>query len=151
MKLLYYFILQLYMTNKVENIIFSLLLILYIFFGYNTPIFIIQLINSGVGIILLILFCVYMYTYTNIFLSVLSTIASIVLIYRSFSMGLPIFSQFNKDLQMAVFNNELNKYTLEQEIVKKMVPNSNFQRYYNSFGYVFNPNEDESVAQYATV
>jgi hypothetical protein len=139
------------MTNKVENIIFSLLLILYIFFGYNTPIFIIQLINSGVGIILLILFCVYMYTYTNIFLSVLSTIASIVLIYRSFSMGLPIFSQFNKDLQMAVFNNELNKYTLEQEIVKKMVPNSNFQRYYNSFGYVFNPNEDESVAQYATV
>jgi len=139
------------MTNKVENIIFSLLLILYIFFGYNTPIFIIQLINSGVGIILLILFCVYMYTHTNIYLSLLSTVASIVLIYRAFSMGLPIFSQFNKDLQMEMLNENLNKYTLEQEMVKKMVPNSNFQTYYNSFGYLFNPKYDEPLTEYATV
>lgn len=132
------------MTNKVENILFSILLILYIFFGYNTPIFIIQLINSGVGIILLILFCVYMYTYSNIYVSLLSTIFSIVLVYRSFSMGLPILSQLNKDLQMAAMNNNLNKYTLEQEMVKQMVPNSNFQTYYNSFGYSFNPKEEQT-------
>lgn len=139
------------MTNKVENIIFSILLILYIFFGYNTPIFIIQLINSGVGIIALIIFCVYMYFNTSIYLSILSTVASCVLIYRSFSMGLPIFSQLNKDLQMAVLNNNMHKYTLEQEIVKTMVPNSNFQTYYNSFGYLFNPKEYEHTTLYTTV
>ena len=133
------------MSSKVENILFSFLLILYILFGYNTPIFIIQLMNSGIGIILLLLFCFYMYAYTNIYLSILSTIASLVLLYRSFSMGLPIFSQLNKDLQMAVFNNNLNNYTLEQEMVKQMVPNSNFQTYYNSFGYSFNPKEEPTT------
>ena len=133
------------MSNKVENILFSILLILYILFGYNTPIFIIELINSGVGIILLLVFCIYIYNYTNMYLTLLSTIASIVLIYRSFSMGLPAFSQFNKDLQMAVLNNNLNTYTLEQEMVKKMVPNSNFQTYYNSFGYLFNPVEEQTT------
>jgi hypothetical protein len=133
------------MSNKVENILFSILLILYILFGYNTPIFIIQIINSGLGIILLLVFCIYMYTYTNLYLSILSTVASIVLIYRSFSMGLPMFSQFNKDLQMAALNENLNKYTLEQEMVKIMVPNSNFQTYYNSFGYLFNPIEENTT------
>jgi hypothetical protein len=133
------------MSNKVENILFSILLILYILFGYNTPIFIIQIINSGLGIILLLVFCIYMYTYTDLYLSILSTVASIVLIYRSFSMGLPIFSQVNKDLQMAALNENLNKYTLEQEMVKIMVPNSNFQTYYNSFGYLFNPKEESTT------
>jgi len=133
------------MSNKVENILFSILLILYILFGYNTPIFIIQIINSGLGIILLLVFCIYMYTYTDLYLSILSMVASIVLIYRSFSMGLPIFSQVNKDLQMAALNENLNKYTLEQEMVKIMVPNSNFQTYYNSFGYLFNPKEESTT------
>jgi hypothetical protein len=60
-------------------------------------------------------------------------------------MGLPIFSQVNKDLQMAALNENLNKYTLEQEMVKIMVPNSNFQTYYNSFGYLFNPKEESTT------
>lgn len=131
-------------NSKVEKIVFSILLILYILFGHNTPIFIIQLINSGVGIILLLLFCGYMYVNSNIYMSMLSIIASIVLIYRSMSMGLPMLSQFNKDLQMDVLNNRLNDYTLEQEMVKKMVPISDFQRYYNSFGYSFNPIEENT-------
>jgi len=32
-----------------------------------------------------------------------------------------------------------------------MVPNSNFQTYYNSFGYLFNPKYDEPLTEYATV
>jgi len=132
------------MNNKVENLVFSILLVLYILFGQHTPIFIIQLINNGVGIILLMVFCGYMYLNTNMYLSILSTIASIVLIYRAWSMGLPLFSQFNKDLEMEILNNNLNEYTLEQKMVKQMVPNSEYQTYYNSFGYSFHPIEENT-------
>jgi hypothetical protein len=132
------------MNNKVENLVFSILLVLYILFGQHTPIFIIQLINNGVGIILLVVFCGYMYLNTNIYLSILSTIASMVLIYRAMSLGLPLFSQLNKDLQFEVLNNSKNEYTLEQEMVKKMVPVSDYQTYYNSFGYSFNPIEENT-------
>jgi hypothetical protein len=128
--------------KKVEQIVLAVLLVAYILFGSRTPPFIITLINSGVGVVLLIAFCWYLQKYTGTPLAILGGVASLVLIYRAWYHNSPQPSQATKDAQFAEYNHF--PYTLEQEIVKEMLPSSDFYTVPQTFGYSFRPKMDNT-------
>jgi hypothetical protein len=123
--------------KKVEQIVLAVLLVVYIIFGTRTPQIIVQIVNSGVGVVLLLAFCWYLQKYNGQYLAVLGVIASIFLIYRSWTYNYPQPSQITKDRQFAEYNSK--PYTLEQEMVKIMLPTSQFYTSPQSFGYSFRP------------
>jgi hypothetical protein len=128
--------------KKVEQIVLAVLLVAYILFGSRTPPLIITLINSGVGVVLLIAFCWYLQKYTGTPLAILGGVASLVLIYRAWYHNAPQPSQATKDAQFADYNHF--PYTLEQEIVKEMLPTSDFYTTPQTFGYSFRPKMDST-------
>jgi hypothetical protein len=123
--------------NKVEQMVLAILLVVYILFGTKTPQIIVQIVNSGIGVIILISFCWYLQKYNGSYLGFLGLIASIVLIYRTWTYNYPQPSQQTKDIQFATYNH--NPYTLEQEMVKNMLPTSEFYTSQNSIGYSVQP------------
>lgn len=128
--------------DKIEKLIVAILLVLYIFFGTNTPRLVAMSINYGFGIVILAAFCWYLYKYSGKYLAILGAVASIVLIYRSVYGYYPIPSQSTRDAQMASYNSF--DYTLEEQIVKEMLPNSQFNVTPSSFGYGFKPQVESS-------
>lgn len=128
--------------KKVEQVVLAILLVLYILFGANTPPMVVSIVNSGVGVVLLLAFCWYLQKYSGRPLAILGAIASLVLIYRSWYYNYPQPSQATKDAQFASFNHF--PYTLEQEIVKEMLPSSQFYETPQSFGYSFRPKNDNT-------
>jgi len=123
--------------KNVEQMVLAILLVAYILFGTRTPRLIVQIVNSGVGVVLLLAFCWYLQKYNGTYLAVLGAIASIFLIYRSWTYNYPQPSQQTKDAQFAAYNH--TPYTLEQEMVKIMLPASDFYTSPSSFGYSFRP------------
>ena len=128
--------------TKIEKIILAVLLVVYILFGTNTPRLVSMSINNGFGVLILAGFCWYLYKYSGRNLAILGAIASIVLIYRAMNDYYPIPSQSTRDAQMASYNSF--DYTLEEQIVKQMLPNSQFNVVPSSFGYGFKPQMEPS-------
>jgi hypothetical protein len=128
--------------KKVEQAVLASLLVLYILFGTSTPPLLVSLVNSGVGVVLLLAFCWYLQKYSSKSLAILGAVASIVLIYRSWHHNYPQPSQSTKDAQFASYNHF--PYTLEQEMVKEMLPNSDFYVNPHTFGYSFRPKMDNT-------
>lgn len=128
--------------RKVEQMVLAILLVVYILFGTRTPHLIVKLINSGIGVVLLLAFCWYLQKYNGNYLAVLGAIASIFLIYRSWNYNYPQPSQATKDQQFASYNHK--PYTLEQEMVKIMLPTSQFYTSQQSFGEQFRPKVDNT-------
>lgn len=126
--------------RKTEQIVLAVLLVAYILFGTRTPRLVILLVNSGVGVVLLIAFCWYLQKYTGTPLAILGGVASLMLLYRAWYHDYPQPSQATKDAQLADFNHF--PYTLEQEIVKEMLPSSDFYTVPQTFGYSFRPKMD---------
>lgn len=128
--------------KKVEQAVLAILLVVYILFGTSTPPLLVSFVNSGVGVVLLLAFCWYLQKYAGKSLAILGAVASIVLIYRSWYNNYPQPSQATKDAQFAAFNHF--PYTLEQEMVKEMLPNSEFYASPHTFGYSFRPKMDNT-------
>jgi hypothetical protein len=134
--------------KKVEKAVLAILLVVYILFGTRTPPLLVSIVNSGVGVVLLLAFCWYLQKYVGSPLAILGAVASLVLIYRSWYYNYPQPSQATKDAQFAAYNHF--PYTLEQEIVKEMLPNSQFYASPHTFGYSFRPKMD-NIHHAATV
>ena len=111
-----------YMGELVLGIIF----IIYIILGLKTPEPIASLIDTLVGKIVIFIIVVYMFLYTNSILAVLSLFVAFDLIRRSsMATGIDALQKFlpTEESKSSQFTS-LNQfpYTLEQEVVKKMVP-----------------------------
>jgi hypothetical protein len=128
--------------KKVEQAVLAILLVVYILFGTRTPPLLVSIVNSGVGVVVLLAFCWYLQKYVGTPLAVLGGVASLVLIYRSWYYNYPQPSQATKDAQFAAYNHF--PYTLEQEMVKEMLPSSQFYNTPHTFGYSFRPKMDNT-------
>jgi hypothetical protein len=128
--------------KKVEQTVLAILLVAYILFGTRTPLLLVKLVNSGVGVVILIAFCWYLQKYSGTPLALLGGVASLVLLYRAWYYNYPQPSQATKDAQFAAFNHF--PYTLEQEIIKEMLPSSQFYDRPQTFGYSFRPKIDNN-------
>jgi hypothetical protein len=111
-----------YMGELVLGIIF----IIYLILGLKTPEPIASLIDTLVGKIVIFIIVVYMFLYTNSILAVLSLFVAFDLIRRSsMATGIDALQKFlpTEETKSSQFTS-LNQfpYTLEQEVVKKMVP-----------------------------
>ena len=118
---------------KKENsgeFILAILFIIYLIMGYNVPQPIAIAVNSIIGKILLFMVVVYMFMNHNSVLAILGLFVAFDLIRRSDMNVINVNSieslkrfapsEQSKDSQFTAFNQF--PYTLEQEVIKKMIP-----------------------------
>ena len=108
------------------QLILTVIFIIYLILGYNTPQPVAFLVNNMVGKAVIFLIVIYMFLCMNPILAVITLFVSFDLIRRS-AMSVNnnliqsyIPSEENKMSQFTAFNQF--PYTLEQEVVKKMAP-----------------------------
>ena len=110
----------------VSQNVLTLLFIIYLILGLNTPKPIAQIIDTLVGKIVVILLAIYLFIYTNPILGVIGFFVAYDLIRRSsvstgnFGIDNYLPTEETKQAKMSSYNQY--PYTLEQEMVKKMVP-----------------------------
>jgi len=109
------------------EVILSVLFVIYLIMGYNTPEPLASFIDTLFGKIVLFLVVVYMFLNCNSIVAILALLVIFDLIRRSSSSQMSIYtakkyqpSEENKSAQFSAFNQF--PYTLEQEVIKKMVP-----------------------------
>ena len=109
-----------------KELVLAILFIIYIILGLKTPEPIANLIDTLIGKIVIFIIVIYMFLYTNPILAILSLDVAFDLIRRSsITTGIDALQRFlpteeHKSSQFSAFNQF--PYTLEQEVVKKMVP-----------------------------
>ena len=110
----------------VSQNVLTLLFVIYLILGLNTPKPIAQIIDTLVGKIVVILLAIYLFIYTNPILGVIGFFVAYDLIRRSsvstgnFGIDNYLPREETKQVKMSSYNQY--PYTLEQEMVKKMVP-----------------------------
>ena len=109
------------------EVILSVLFVIYLIMGYDTPQPLAGFIDTLFGKIILFLVVVYMFLNCNSIVAILALLVIFDLIRRSSSSQMSISiatkyqpSEENKSAQFSAFNQF--PYTLEQEVIKKMVP-----------------------------
>jgi len=108
------------------ELILTIVFIIYLILGYNTPQPVASLVNSIIGKVVIFMLVVYMFLYHNPILAVFTLLVAFDLMRRSSGamnsklMQTYIPSEENKMNQFTAFNQF--PYTLEQEVVKKMAP-----------------------------
>jgi len=109
------------------EVILSVLFVIYLIMGYDTPEQLASFIDTLFGKIILFLVVVYMFLNCNTIVAILALLVIFDLIRRSSSSQMSNFiatkyqpSEENKTEQFSAFNQF--PYTLEQEVIKKMVP-----------------------------
>lgn len=123
--------------KTLEKLVLTVLVIVYILFGEQTPKWLAMFVYSGFGVLLLLVLCGYLLSRQNKYLAVLAIIFTFVLLYRVAYYNFPISTQATKDAQLMSYNKV--PYTLEQQIVKLRLPSSDFNIKPESFGYTFKP------------
>ena len=109
-----------------SQLILTIILIVYLILGLQTPQPIAFLVNNMVGKLVIFLIVIYMFLHMNPILAVISLVVAFDLIRRSSNteyndlLQTYIPSEENKMGQFTAFNQF--PYTLEQEVVKKMAP-----------------------------
>lgn len=120
---------QLMSFKKVNagEVILSVLFVIYLVMGYDTPQQVANVIDTLFGKIILFIIVAYMFLNCNFILAILALFVVFDLIRRSSSSQMSIAtsikyqpSEENKSAQFSAFNQF--PYTLEQEVVQKMVP-----------------------------
>ena len=110
----------------VSQNVLTLLFVIYLILGLNTPKPIAQIIDTLVGKIVVILLAICLFIYTNPILGVIGFFVAYDLIRRSsvatgnFGIDNYLPTEETKQAKMSSYNQY--PYTLEQEMVKKMVP-----------------------------
>jgi len=117
---------ELFSKGSRSELILVILLIIYFFIGFKTPLVIANFINTLAGKIVIILIVIYLFINSNPITAVLAGLVAFYLITNSASLQnsseLNAYapSQEKKNSQFTAFNQF--PYTLEQEVVAKMAP-----------------------------
>jgi len=124
----------------VSQNVLTLLFVIYLILGLNTPKPIAQIIDTLIGKIVVILLAIYLFIYTNPILGVIGFFVAYDLIRRSsvatgnFGIDNYLPTEETKQAKMSSYNQY--PYTLEQEMVKKMVPNVSNNLLANTYSWV---------------
>ena len=109
------------------EVILSVLFVIYLIMGYDTPQSLANIIDTLFGKIVLFIIVVYMFLNCNTIVAILALLVIFDLIRKSSSSQMSIAtaiqnqpSEYNKFAQFTAFNQF--PYTLEQEVIKQMVP-----------------------------
>ena len=131
-----------------EYNILVILLILYIILGIHAPFIINNNIHSIIVIVMLTLFVIYIAYNSDKYLTVLSIIASLLFIYRTHTRLFSFISGLTSSSSTRQYENpNIPTDTLEQDMVRIRIPNSNFlpSEEINLFTTTFVPIEDTST------
>ena len=115
-------------TLKPLEIVLILVFIVYIVFSIPTPAPFIPLIQSSLGLGIVVLLVIYMAFYTNPILAILSVLVAYELLRRSSVItekSIPLQKHVPTQQKKNVVLQEMNpvqKFTLEEEVIKKMAP-----------------------------
>jgi len=117
---------NLFKKQHMCELVLVILFIIYLIMGYKTPEPIANMIDSLVGKIVIFIIVIYLFTYTNPILAVLSLFVAFDLIRRSsVTTGFDALQKYapSEEKKMSQFTayNQF-PYTLEQEVVAKMAP-----------------------------
>ena len=121
---------NLFKKENMGQLILSILFLIYLIMGYNTPLSLAELVDTPVGKIAVVIVALCILSTTNPVLGVLALFVAYELIRRS-SVALNgnlknyIPSESKKNDQYSAFNQNAFPYTLEQEMVKKMTIQNN--------------------------
>jgi hypothetical protein len=120
---------------KASYIFLAILMILYILVGVHTPPMITQMMYNGIGPFVLILFVVYMFYNTDVYLTILAILSSLVLVYRTTTSFVSNIPGLTKDTQYRIYNERVPE-TLEIDMVHIRIPNSAFRDYSEASPFV---------------
>jgi len=121
---------SLFKKENMGQLILSILFVIYLIMGYNTPMSLAELIDTPVGKIAVIIVALCILSTSNPILGILALFVAYELIRRS-SIALRgelknyIPSESKKSDQFSAFNQNEFPYTLEQEMVGKMTIQNN--------------------------
>lgn len=121
---------SLFKKENMGQLILSILFVIYLIMGYNTPMSLAELIDTPVGKIAVIIVALCILSTSNPILGILALFVAYELIRRS-SISLRgdlksfIPSESKKSDQFSAFNQNEFPYTLEQEMVGKMTIQNN--------------------------
>jgi len=110
------------------EILLFILFVVYIVFSIPTPFFLIPLLDSPLGLAIIIMTTLYLFLYTTPILGILSIFVAYEMLRRSSNVtgSTPILkytpTQVKKDKYMKEMNPPSHVLTLEEEIVKQMAP-----------------------------
>ena len=110
------------------EILLFVLFVVYIVFSIPTPFFLIPLLDSPLGLAIVIITTLYLFLYTTPILGILSIFVAYEMLRRSSKVtgNTPIMkytpTQVKKDKYMKEMNPPIHVLTLEEEIVKEMAP-----------------------------
>jgi hypothetical protein len=111
--------------QKTMEIILGCLMILYLLAGIQLPSSLNSAFNSWIGQVIMLLIVFYMFCNSNIILGILTllVVLSIMMNNQSSTMSIAMNNQPSEETKSQQFT-QFNQfpYTLEQEMVKKMVP-----------------------------
>ncbi len=132
---------ELFKKENVGQLILSILFVIYLIMGYNTPLSLAELVDTSIGKIAVIIVALCILSSCNPILGILGLFVAYELIRRSmitlYSGNLPSFipSESKKSGQMSSFNQNEFPYTLEQEMVQKMTIQNNNLSMENASNY----------------
>jgi hypothetical protein len=136
---------SLFKKENMGQLILSILFVIYLIMGYNTPMSLAELIDTPVGKIAVIIVALCILSTSNPILGILALFVAYELIRRS-SLALRgdyknyIPSESKKSDQFSAFNQNEFPYTLEQEMVGKMtIQNNNINLSFNESTSNFKP------------
>jgi hypothetical protein len=121
---------NLFKKENMGQLVLSILFLIYLIMGYNTPISLAELVDTPIGKIAVVVVALCILSTTNPVLGILALFVAYELIRRS-SVTLNgnlknyIPSESKKNDQYSAFNQNAFPYTLEQEMVKKMTIQNN--------------------------
>lgn len=125
------------MASKAKNygeIVLGFLFVIYLILGMDTPEPMNYVSGSLPGIIILILFVCYLFLNYNTIIAILALLVVFDMIRKNYNFGSTIgSSQFNVEYMVPTTSKSNNQftafnqfpYTLEQEVIKQMVPQYN--------------------------
>ena len=137
---------SLFKKENMGQLILSILFVIYLLMGYNTPMSLAELVDTPVGKIAVIIVALCILSTSNPILGILALFVAYELIRRS-NVALRggdlknyIPSESKKNDQYSAFNQNEFPYTLEQEMVGKMtIQNNNINLSFNNNTSSFKP------------
>jgi len=117
--------------------------IVYIVFPFKTPLFLAGVVNTPIGLLVVLIITLYLFFYTNPILAVVYIFVAYELIRRTSLVKVAASdnymvrsspSEAERTLEMTHMN-PAHKVTLEEDVVSKMAPATVFQHVESSSGY----------------
>jgi hypothetical protein len=142
---------NLFKKENMGQLILTILFLIYLIMGYNTPLSVAELVDTPIGKLAVIIVALCVLSTSNPILGILGLFVAYELIRRSMiklhggDLQSYIPSESKKNDQYSSFNQNEFPYTLEQEVVQKMtIQNNNINISFDGNNSNFKPILDDT-------